>query len=128
GKWTCIMFRNLMRVCCYAPSPTQPGGSLLGRPSRRTRFKNVRLPNNPEALCFSQLEDQTHIRITGQGEGGLQGYIEECKACKIFIFGNCASLMVVNCSDCFIHVASVDGSVMMRNCRSCRCSFCCRQF
>lgn len=62
---TAAMFRGLLRVCCYAPSPTQPGGSILAPRMRRRRFKNVKLANNPEGLCFCRIQNETHIRTAG---------------------------------------------------------------
>ncbi|CAK9868408.1 unnamed protein product [Sphagnum jensenii] len=142
------MFRGLVRLCCYAPSPKStlesrgPGPYLRQQrrssicldqqqqqqPTRCCKYQIPKCVNDPSSLCFCDLRDETHI-CTVQGlVEGQQAIIEDCEGCKIFIFGNCASLTLDGCSNCSVHVASIDGSVMMRNCCLCTCSFCCRQF
>lgn len=81
------MFRGLVRLCCYAPSPKSTLGSRGPGPYLRqqrrssirldqqqqqqqpTRCCNYQIPkcvNDPSSLCFCDLRDETHI-CTVQG-------------------------------------------------------------
>ncbi len=80
------MFRGLVRLCCYAPSPKStlesrgPGPYLRQQrrssicldqqqqqqPTRCCKYQIPKCVNDPSSLCFCDLRDETHI-CTVQG-------------------------------------------------------------
>ncbi len=73
------MFRGLVRLCCYAPSPKSTLGSRgpgpylrqqrrssirldqQQQPTRCCKYQIPKCVNDPSSLCFCDLRDETHI-------------------------------------------------------------------